>query len=119
MWIARMLRVGKVGVNESSVYIICLLMYQQSYPLTKTHSIEIIQIKPITQATNYTFTCSVLYITMQGLYVGLYPLVAIVQWYNALYHQSATFCNTVHSILVLWQLPVALHIVHWVYRTVA
>ena len=50
--------------------------------------------------------------------MGLYPLVPIVQWYYALQHRIAASCSTVHSTLVLWQLPVALHLLHWVLRTV-
>ena len=74
--------------------------------------------KVTTQTTNYQTSCSVPYITTQALYVGLYPLVPIVQWYYALQHHIVASCSTAHSILVLWQLPVALHLVHWVCRTV-
>ena len=71
-----------------------------------------------TQAMNCTIHCSVLYITTQALYLGLYPLVPIVQWYYELQHHIAASCSTVHSPLVVWQLPVMLYLVYWLWRTV-
>ena len=56
--------------------------------------------------------------TTQAPYVGLYTVVPIVQWYYALQHDSVASRSTVYSTLVLWQLPVALHIVRWVLLTV-
>ena len=72
----------------------------------------------ITQATSFIITCSVLYITTQALYIGLYPFILIVQWYYALQCHIAASYSSAHSMLVLWQLPVALHLVHWVRKTV-
>ena len=74
--------------------------------------------KVTTQSTNYQISCSILNITTQALYVGLYTVVPIVQWYYALQHYSVASRSTVYSTLVLWQLPVALHIVRWVLLTV-
>ena len=74
--------------------------------------------KVIIQTTNYPTSCSALNIITQALYVGLYPLVPIVQWYYALQHHIAASCSTAYSTLVLWQLPVALNLVHWGRRTV-
>ena len=74
--------------------------------------------KVIIQTTNYPKNCSVPYVTTQAFYIGLYHLVPIVQWYYALQHRIAATCSTVHSTLVLWQLPIALNLVHWVRRAV-
>ena len=74
--------------------------------------------KVTTQTTNYQTSCSVLSITTQALYIGLYTVEPIVQWYYALQHYSVASRSTAYSILVLWQLPVALHIVCWVLLTV-
>ena len=41
--IAYLFTLKLVKPDERSVYTICLLMYQQSYHLTKTHSIVMIQ----------------------------------------------------------------------------
>ena len=104
-----------LAVIERSIHIVYLLMSQQSYHLTKTYSIVKIQTK---QATNCSTSCFVPYITTQALYIGLYTLVPIVQWYYALQHYSAASCSTAYSTLILWHLPVALCIVCWVLRTV-
>ena len=37
---------------------------------------------------------------------------------HALQQWSTELCSTVNSVLVLWQLPVVLYIVHWVFKTV-
>ena len=42
----------------------------------------------------------------------------IVQWYHALQHDSIASRSATYSTLVLWQLPVMLHIVRWVLLTV-
>ena len=45
-------------------------------------------------------------------------VLCIVQWYYVLQHYSVASRSTAYSTLVLWQLPVALHIVRWVLLTV-
>ena len=71
-----------------------------------------------TQEKNYIITYSVLYITTQAFFIGLCPLVSIIQWYYALQHRIAASCSTAHSTLVLWKLPVALNLVDWILKTV-
>ena len=45
-------------------------------------------------------------------------VLCIVQWYYVLQHYNVASRSTAYSTLVLWQLPVALHIVRWVLLTV-